>query len=67
MTSINNRPYIGWFGIIFVPIILATTIRFIIAFIAAPPVNIDSIYESIAASLFGFYFYPISYLGSRLP
>ena len=41
----------GWFGVLMIPTLLAATICFIIAFIAAPPVDIDGIREPVAGSL----------------
>lgn len=43
ITSTENRIYIGWFGVIMIPTLLTATSVFIIAFIAAPPVDIDGI------------------------
>ena len=40
VTSTNNRLYVGWFGTLMIPTLLAATICFIVAFIAAPPVDI---------------------------
>ena len=40
VTSTNNRLYVGHFGVLLIPTLLAATICFIIAFIAAPPVDI---------------------------
>ena len=51
VTSTNNRLYVGWFGILMVPTLLAATICFIIAFVGAPPVDIDGIREPVAGSL----------------
>jgi photosystem II P680 reaction center D1 protein len=51
ITSTNNRLYIGWFGVIMIPTLLTATTCFIIAFIAAPPVDIDGIREPVAGSL----------------
>ena len=51
VTSTNNRLYVGWFGTLMVPTLLAATICFIIAFIAAPPVDIDGIREPVSGSL----------------
>ena len=51
VTSTENRLYIGWFGVLMIPCLLAATICFIIAFIAAPPVDIDGIREPVAGSL----------------
>ena len=41
VTSTNNRIFVGWFGVLMIPCLLAATTCFIIAFIAAPPVDID--------------------------
>ncbi|KAK3189532.1 hypothetical protein Dsin_029093 [Dipteronia sinensis] len=43
ITSTENRLYIGWFGVLMIPTLLTATSVFIIAFIAAPPVDIDGI------------------------
>ena len=51
VTSTNNRLYVGWFGVLMIPCLLAATICFIVAFIAAPPVDIDGIREPVAGSL----------------
>jgi photosystem II P680 reaction center D1 protein len=51
ITSLDNRLYIGWFGVIMIPTLLAAISCFIIAFIAAPPVDIDGIREPVAGSL----------------
>ena len=51
VTSTNNRLYVGWFGVLMIPCLLAATTCFIIAFIAAPPVDIDGIREPVAGSL----------------
>ena len=51
VTSTNNRLYVGWFGILMIPTLLAATICFITAFVAAPPVDIDGIREPVAGSL----------------
>ena len=40
VTSTDNRLYVGWFGTLMIPCLLAATICFIVAFIAAPPVDI---------------------------
>ena len=37
ITSTENRLYIGWFGTLMFPTLLAATSAFITAFIAAPP------------------------------
>merc|ERR1711939_1092188 len=51
VTSTNNRLYVGWFGVLMIPTLLAATICFVIAFVAAPPVDIDAIREPVAGSL----------------
>jgi photosystem II P680 reaction center D1 protein len=51
VTSTENRLYVGWFGVLMIPTLLTATICFIIAFIAAPPVDIDGIREPVAGSL----------------
>ena len=51
ITSTENRLYIGWFGTIMFPTLLAATSCFITAFLAAPPVDIDGIREPVAGSL----------------
>ena len=43
VTSTNNRLYVGWFGVLMIPTLLAAAICFIIAFVGAPPVDIDGI------------------------
>jgi photosystem II P680 reaction center D1 protein len=48
VTSTNNRIYVGWFGVLMIPCLLAATTCFIVAFIAAPPVDIDGIREPVA-------------------
>jgi photosystem II P680 reaction center D1 protein len=51
ITSTENRLYIGWFGVLMIPTLLTATTVFIIAFIAAPPVDIDGIREPVSGSL----------------
>ena len=51
VTSTDNRLYIGHFGVLMIPTLLAATACFIIAFIAAPPVDIDGIREPVAGAL----------------
>nr|GLL26018.1 PsbA [Ipomoea trifida] len=51
ITSTENRLYIGWFGVLMIPTLLTATSVFIIAFIAAPPVDIDDIREPVSGSL----------------
>ena len=51
ITSTNNRMYIGWFGVLMIPALLSAATCFVIAFIAAPPVDIDGIREPVSGSL----------------
>ena len=51
VTSTDNRIYVGWFGVLMIPALLTATTCFIIAFIAAPPVDIDGIREPVSGSL----------------
>ncbi len=51
ITSTQNRIYIGWFGVLMIPTLLVATICFVLAFVAAPPVDIDGIREPVFGSL----------------
>ncbi len=51
VTSTNNRLYVGWFGVLFIPTVLTATICFILAIIANPPVDLDGVREPISGSL----------------
>merc|ERR1712013_345410 len=51
ITSTENRLYIGWFGVLMIPTLLSATIVFVLAFVAAPPVDIDGIREPVSGSL----------------
>ena len=51
VTSTNNRLYVGWFGILMIPTACVATICFLIAFIAAPGVDMEGIREPIQGSL----------------
>ena len=51
VTSTENRLYVGWFGVLMIPALLTAATCFIIAFIAAPPVDIDGIREPVSGSL----------------
>ncbi len=51
ITSTENRLYVGWFGVLLIPTALIATIVFVIAMIAAPPVDIDGIREPVSGSL----------------
>ncbi len=52
ITSTENRLYIGWFGVLMIPLLGVSICVFVIAFIAAPPVDIDGIREPVAGSIF---------------
>ena len=49
--STTNRIYLGWFGLLIFPLLILATCAFIVAFILAPPVDIDGIREPVAGSL----------------
>merc|ERR1712035_154368 len=66
ITSTENRLYIGWFGCLMFPTLLTATSVYIIAFIAAPPVDIDGIREPVAGSLLSFPSFP-SFLSTHFP
>ncbi|MGH2413143.1 MAG: photosystem II q(b) protein [Microcystaceae cyanobacterium] len=51
VTSTENRLYIGWFGLILIPTLCTATIAFIIAFIAAPPVDWEGMGTPVAGAL----------------
>ncbi|MGG6296418.1 photosystem II q(b) protein [Leptolyngbya sp. AN02str] len=51
ITSVENRLYIGWFGVLLIPTGLVAAIVYIIAMIAAPPVDIDGIREPVSGAL----------------
>ncbi|MBD2576768.1 photosystem II q(b) protein [Oscillatoria sp. FACHB-1406] len=51
ITSTSNRLYIGWFGVLMIPTGLTATIVYILAMIAAPPVDLDGIREPVSGSL----------------
>jgi photosystem II P680 reaction center D1 protein len=51
VTSIENRLYVGWFGVIMIPTLMVAASVFFIAFLAAPPVDIDGIREPVSGSL----------------
>lgn len=51
VTSTENRLYIGWFGVLMIPLLAVSTCVFVTVFIAAPPVDIDGIREPVSGSL----------------
>lgn len=50
--SVENRLYVGWFGCVMFPTILAAISVFAMAYIAAPPVDIDGIREPVSGSIY---------------
>jgi len=53
ITSTENRLYIGWFGVLMIPTLLVATTVFLLAFIAAPAVDMDGVREPVLGSLLG--------------
>jgi photosystem II P680 reaction center D1 protein len=51
VTSTDNRLYIGWFGVLMIPTLSTAAITFIIAFVAAPPVDMAATGSPIVGSL----------------
>lgn len=51
ITITKYHLYTGWFGVLMIPTRLTATSIFIIAFIVAPPVDIDGIREPVSGSL----------------
>jgi len=51
VTSTNNRIYIGWFGVLMIPTMLTASIVFMIALVAAPPVDMQGLGTPISGSL----------------
>jgi photosystem II P680 reaction center D1 protein len=51
VTSTDNRIYIGWFGVMMIPTLSTAAIAFIIAFIAAPPVDMAGTGTWVSGSL----------------
>jgi photosystem II P680 reaction center D1 protein len=51
VTSTDNRIYIGWFGVLMIPTMLTAAITFLIAIVAAPPVDIDGTGKLLTGSL----------------
>ncbi|MBL1178440.1 MAG: photosystem II q(b) protein [Pantanalinema sp. GBBB05] len=51
VTSTENRIYIGWFGILMIPCLSTAAIVFVIAMIAAPPVDVSGAGELLSGSL----------------
>jgi photosystem II P680 reaction center D1 protein len=49
--SVENRIFVGLFGLLMFPLLLLSTFVFLISFAAAPPVDIDGIREAVAGSL----------------
>ena len=53
ITDTNNRLYIGWFGVLMIPTLLTASCVFLMAFVSAPPVDLDGIREPVSGSLLG--------------
>jgi photosystem II P680 reaction center D1 protein len=51
VTSTENRLYIGWFGVLMIPSLLAAITCFIMAFTSAPGVDMEGIRDPIEGSL----------------
>jgi photosystem II P680 reaction center D1 protein len=51
ITSTENRLYIGWFGVLMIPCLLAATICFLLAFAVAPGVDLEGIRAPVLGSL----------------
>jgi photosystem II P680 reaction center D1 protein len=53
ITSTEQRLYIGWFGVLAIPTLLAAAICFTLAFIVAPAVDMEGIRAPVVGSLLG--------------
>ena len=51
IVSTENRLYIGWFGVLMIPTLLTATCVFALAFVAAPPVDLDGVRQPIQGAL----------------
>ncbi|MEO1068686.1 MAG: photosystem II q(b) protein [Cyanobacteria bacterium J06638_6] len=51
VTSTENRIYIGWFGVLMIPTMATAAIVFVLAFIAAPAVDIEGTGRTISGAL----------------
>jgi photosystem II P680 reaction center D1 protein len=51
ITSTDNRIYIGWFGVLMIPTMTTAAVVFVLAFIAAPAVDIDGTGRAISGAL----------------
>jgi photosystem II P680 reaction center D1 protein len=51
VTSTNNRIFIGNFGVLMIPCLSVAAIVFVLAIVAAPPVDLDGIREPLSGSL----------------
>jgi photosystem II P680 reaction center D1 protein len=49
--SVNNRFYIGYFGLVMFPLLVVAILVFVLGVFYAPPVDIDGIREPVAGSL----------------
>lgn len=53
ITSTENRIYLGWFSVLMIPTLLVAATVFTLAFVAAPPVDLEGIREPVIGSLLG--------------
>ncbi|MBE9111997.1 photosystem II q(b) protein [Nodosilinea sp. LEGE 07298] len=51
VTSTENRIYIGWFGVLMIPTMATAAVVFVLAFIAAPAVDLDGTGRAISGAL----------------
>lgn len=51
ITSTENRLYIGWFGVIMIPTLSTAAIVFVLAFLAAPAVDMEGTGRAISGAL----------------
>jgi photosystem II P680 reaction center D1 protein len=51
ITSLDNRLYVGWFGVLMIPTLLVAVTCFLLAFIAAPSVDMEGVREPIEGAL----------------
>jgi len=51
VTSTENRIYVGWFGVLMVPTLATAAIVFVLAFLAAPAVDIDGTGRLVSGAL----------------
>ena len=52
VTSTENRIYVGWFGVLMIPTLSTAAIVFLLAFVAAPSVDVSGAGDYLAGALF---------------